>query len=57
MTYEERISKALAMLDSQERPKYAPMAREYGLELQNGIMAKPPRGLFLTLNRKQYLII
>ena len=32
MTYEERMSKALAALDLQEHPKYAPVAREYGLE-------------------------
>ena len=32
MSYEERMSKALAALDLQEHPKYAPVAREYSLE-------------------------
>ena len=32
MTHEERMSKALAVLDLQEHPKYAPVAREYNLE-------------------------
>ena len=32
MIYEERMSKALAALDLQEHPKYAPMAKEYDLE-------------------------
>ena len=32
MTHEERMTKALAALDLQERPKYAPMVKEYGLE-------------------------
>ena len=32
MSYEERMSQALAALDLQEHPKYAPVAREYGLE-------------------------
>ena len=32
MTNEERMTKALAALDLQEHPKYASMAKEYGLE-------------------------
>ena len=32
MSYEERMSQALAALNLQEHPKYAPVAREYGLE-------------------------
>ena len=32
MTHEERMTKALAALDLQEHPKYAPVAKEYSLE-------------------------